>query len=151
MACEFRVGTFTYRARSMDAFTQMSVAAKISPLVASGFAELLPFALKLAKTGVKNVADLPMKEATAMFAPVARELAKMPEEDRRFVISSCLSLCERQKDGANSWEPIWNHAAHISQQRDIQEDAVIMLRITIGVIHGTLANFSLGDLSDLFA
>ena len=134
----------------MDAFTQMSVAAKISPLIASGFAELLPFAVRMRKEGIANIADVPLKDAAAMLGPVARELAKMPEEDRRFVISSCLSLCERQKDGSQGWETIWNAAANVSNQSDIQSDAVIMIRITIGVIHGTLSNFTLGDLSTLF-
>ena len=150
MACEFHIGEYTYRAKSMDAFTQMSVTAKISPLIASGFAELLPFAVKLRKDGIKNIADLPLKEAAAMLGPVAREMVKMPDEDRRYVISACLSLCERNKDGAQGWEPIWNHAAVISNQSDIQSDMILMLRITIGVIHGTLSNFSLGDLLTSF-
>ena len=146
MACEFTVGDYTYRAKNMDAFVQWSVAAKISPLIASGFAEILPMAVVLRKKGVKNVADLDLKEIAGMAGPIARELAKMPEEDRRFIASACLSLCERQRLGHQGWEPVWNHQAGISPHGDIQSDGVILLRIIAGVIQGTLANFSFGDL-----
>jgi hypothetical protein len=101
----------------MDAFTQADVVSIISPLLAAGGSEITPFLQearkeaaaraqqaiangKDAKAGVLNaVLDLPIDEALRRLGPLTHELAKMKPEDRRFVISACMSLVDKRIGG----------------------------------------------------
>ena len=143
---EFQIENHVYRAGAMDAFTQLAVASKVSPLLASGFGELFPFFMRMRKEGITNIADVPLKEATSMLTPVAHELAAMTEEDRRFIIGACLSICERQEVGKKNWNPLWNAAAGGPAHKDINEDAFLMIKIVLSVLQGKLGRFFPADL-----
>lgn len=147
---EFRVDNCVYAFRPMDAFTQLDVIAKLSPLLASGFAELIPFFIKMRDEGLLKIEDIPLKEAVELAPPVAREISKMDSKDRRFIIEACLSLCERKMDGSPGFAPIWNAQVGRAQFEDINSDISIMLRITQGVLMGTFKRFFPESLFALF-
>lgn len=146
---EFRVGEFIYKARRMDAFTQMDVISRLSPLMASGFGEIVPLLHELRKEGLTNFADLPMDRLGSIAAPVARELAKMPDEDRHFVVKSCLDLCDRKRDGDERWAKVWSPQAGRAMFDDINNDISVMMRIVVGVLQGTFESFLPASLSGL--
>ena len=148
---DFRVGSSTYRVgRPMDAFTQLAVIARVSPLFASGFGEIIPLVISLRQQGINNIADAPLEKLSSVATPVARELAKMPDADRQFVLSSCLDLCERQEDGKQVWSKVWSSSAGRSMHQDINDDLGLMLRITLGVFQGTFSSFFPESLFNMF-
>ena len=134
----------------MDAFTQFDVLAKVSPLLASGFGEIVPFFIEMRKEGFTSIADVPMQRAAQLLGPVSRELAKMPSDDRRFVMAACLGLCERKAISDQlGWAPIWNAQVGRAMFDDINNNMMVMLRIALAVIQGTFADFFPASLSDL--
>ena len=138
---EFRVAECIYSVRNMDAFTQMALVSKISPLLASGFGEAIPIIVALRKSGVSNLADMPLEKLASIATPVARELSKMTDEDRNFIVGTCLDLCDRRRDGEQSFVKVWNHGAHRAMFDDINNDLSLMIRIVIGVLQVTFSSF----------
>ena len=137
---EFRVGDYAYKSRHMDVFTQLDILAKLTPLLAAGFVEVVGIFLLLRERGVA-IEDAPLTEAAKLVRPVAAELSRMSQEDRRYIIASCLSVCERQSSGQQAWAPIWNTAAGMAMHQDINSDVSVVLRIALGVIDGTFRRF----------
>lgn len=144
---EFRVGDFEYRARSMDAFSQLDVMAKLSPLLAAGASELIPFFLDMSKNGLTTADSSALTGILAALDPAAKALANMSGDDRRFIIGTCLSLCERQT--SNGWTKIWNIDAGRAMFDDINNDVSVMLKITTCVLQGTFQRFFPEALSKL--
>ncbi len=135
---QFEVDGVAYQARPMDAFTQWDILALLMPLLQAGLVELLPLVDLAKERGLASLADLPREELLAHTQEVSREFAKMKPEDRRFLISSCLSLCERKIPGANQgWAPVWNAAANRAMFDEINHDFWLMGRIAFGVLQST--------------
>jgi hypothetical protein len=134
----------------MDAFTQMALVSKISPLLASGFGEAIPIVVSLRKEGMKNLADMPLEKLAAILTPVSRELAKMTNDDRLYIIGTCLNLCDRKHDGEQSFTKVWNDTAGRAMFDDINNDLSLMLRIVIGVLQVTFSSFFPESLSGSF-
>ncbi len=149
-AIEFRVENATYKTmRPMDFWTQLEMSAKVLPLIAAGFGELTAIIMEMKAQGLNDWGSIPRQRAAMLAVPVAKELSRMSADDRRYIISECLLLCERKMDGQEFWAPIWNVAAARSQFADINEDISIIARITLGVIHGTFNRFFPASLSEL--
>jgi hypothetical protein len=135
---QFEVDGVAYQARNMDAFTQWDVLSLLMPLLSSGIVELLPLIDVVKERGLASLVDLPREELLARLPTVAREFAKIAPADRRFLISSCLSLCERKIPGQNmGWAPVWNGAAGRAMFDDINNDFWLMGRIAFGVLQHT--------------
>jgi hypothetical protein len=133
----------------MDAFTQMAIFSKVSPLLASGFGEMIPIIVSLRKEGLRNLADMPLEKLSSIITPVSRELAKMTNEDRTFIVGTCLELCDRKRDSEQSFARVWNASASRAMFDDINNDLSLMLRIVIGVLQLTFSSFFPESLSDL--
>jgi len=136
---EFEVDGVAYRVTKMDVFTQMDVLTKTSPLLAAGFVELLQL-IELAKErGLASLADLPIPDLLSMAPNVARELSKMAPADQRFVVTTCLSFCERRTGDGKSWSKVWSAGG--SMYDEITADLSRMLRIVWQVYNRTFARF----------
>lgn len=138
---EFRVGDFTYSVRRMDAFTQMAVVSKISPLLASGFGEAIPLVVRLRREGLNNIANMPLEELARIGTPIARELSKMTNDDRLYIVGTCLGVCDRRRNGEQSFSPVWNQTAQRSMFDDINNDMSLMIRVVLGVLQVTFSSF----------
>jgi hypothetical protein len=149
---EFRIGNCVYRQTSkINAKDQLKIIKKISPLLASGFGEILPLIAALKKTGVGNAAELTMLQIGEMSKPVARELAAMPDADSDYIIAACLNTLVRRKDGEDAWVKIWVPEAGRAAFDDINDDFTVMVRIALGVFAGTFQSFLPAGLSRLIA
>jgi hypothetical protein len=138
----------TYRvARKMDAFRQLAVASKISPLIASGVGELAPLLIELRRDGLGNLAAMPLDRLGQIITPVSRELAKMSEEDRRLIIGSCLELVDRKEDGREGWARVWSSDANRSMFEEINSDLAVMLRVVALALQEVFSNFLPASLS----
>jgi hypothetical protein len=147
---EFRVGDCVYRQTSrINAFDQIEIIAKISPLLASGFGELAPLLVQMRQQGVGNLAETSLEQLGHIATPVARELAKMSAGDRRFIIGTCLATVERKRDGEIGWAKVWSADAGRSMFDDINNDFTVMLRIALGVFQETFGGFLPAGLSSL--
>jgi len=147
---EFRIGDCAYRQTSrINAFDQMAIIAKISPLLASGFGELAPLIMKMRKDGLTSLEDMAIDKLGEIATPIATQLAKMSEPDRRFIIGACLGTVERKRDGEVGWAKIWSQEAGRAMFDDINFDFTLMLRIALGVFQETFAGFLPASLSSL--
>ena len=146
---EFTIEGRAYKARRLDPFAQFDMLAKVSPLMAAGFGEFLAFIVHMRQEGLANLEDAPLDKMAGILAPIARELAKMSDSDRREVIGACLGQCERQSENRLGWEKIWNQAAGRAMFEDINDDALLMLKISYEVFKGNFARFFPASLSNL--
>ena len=138
---EITIGGVTYkRVRDMDVARQFDVAARILPLIASGFGELVPLFAQLKREGLslkENMVD----RISQIIVPASRELQKMTNEDRRFLMNSCLSLVDRKNPDRDNWEPIWNNEANVSMFNDINHDLSLVLKLMLYVLQETFQAF----------
>jgi hypothetical protein len=145
-----QIGGATYRvARKMDAFKQMSVASKIMPLLASGIGELAPLWAELKRGGIGGMASLPLDRLGQIITPVSREIAKMSDEDRRMIVSTCLDIVDRKDDGKEGWARVWSAEANRSMFEEINNDFSLMIRIVALALQETFASFLPASLSGL--
>lgn len=143
---EFSIDGTSFKTRAMSAEAQLDVLVKVSPLLAAGFAEIIPFYVQLRRDGIASVADASLGQLVGLLTPVARELSKMPKGELWSVIGGCLECCERQV--GNSWSPVWNKAANRPQFQDVNDDLLFALRIAFAVFEASFARFFPASLSN---
>ena len=138
----------TYKvSRKMDAFKQMAVVSKVSPLLASGLGELAPLVVDLKREGMSVMSEMSLDKLGQLITPVSRELAKMSDEDRRLIVGSCLDLVDRKEDGKEGWARIWSADANRSMFEEINSDLTVMLRIVFFVVVEVFGGFFPASLS----
>lgn len=126
----------------------MAIISRISPLLASGFGELAPLLVDMRRNGIGNLAEISLAQLGAIATPVARELARMSDADRKFIIGVCLATVDRKRDGEHGWAKVWSSEAGISMFDDINNDFSVMLRIALGVFQETFSGFLPASLSN---
>lgn len=148
---EFNYSDHTYRmARKIEMFDQVAILLKITPLLASGFGEIVPMVVELQRSGLRNFGEAPLEAISKIAIPVSRELAKMPDEDRRLIISRCLGTIDRRREGAQGWAPIWSAEASRAMFDDVGGDMLLVIRISIAVLQETYKSFFSDRLLTLF-
>jgi len=130
---EFVVGGHTYKARKMDATTQLHVARRLSPLIGA-FKDALP----------PRKGDEPLSLMDVKIEPLAAALAAMPDDVVDYVLSNTLSLVQRKMDGDRGWAPVWTSAAKRPMFDDI--GMIEMLSICVRVVLDNIGPFSFDDL-----
>jgi hypothetical protein len=144
---DLQIGTATYRVtRKMSALRQFDVAAKIGPLLASGIGEFVPLFMQLRREGFKSVTDIPLDRFGQIITPVARELSRMTNEDRRFLVSACLDVVDRKEDGKDGWGRVWNAEANVAMFQDVESDLSVLIRLVLFSLQETLGAFFPGRL-----
>lgn len=150
---DFTIDGVAYKARQMNAFDQLSLMSKLSPLLASGLPELLPLIREIRNLppkevkvdGVKRLVpagllDLPLEESVGKLAPLASALSKMSDADRRAVIEPCLAVVEKDI-GSGKFAPIWAGEVGRALFPEFNTNAILVLRVAFAVISGTFASF----------
>jgi hypothetical protein len=141
---QFVIDGVAYKAKQMDGFTQMDIVSLLAPLVAAGGAELIPWLKEMRDTalmgGAPGLLDADPAEALKHFGGLTRELAKMSSEDRRTILTACLTLVQRQiKEG--QWADVWIPAARQAAYPELNNNLWLMVRIAFEVIKGQLFPF----------
>lgn len=132
----------TYRVtRKMSALRQFDVAAKVSPLLASGVGEFVPLFMQLRREGFENISDIPMDRFGQIITPIARELSRMTNDDRRFLVSSCLDVVDRKEEGKEGWARVWNAEANVAMFQDIETDLSVLIRLVLFSLQETMGAF----------
>lgn len=137
----------TYRlVRPINALVQFDLAAKLSPLLAGGLGEFVALWIKLNTQGIRSIGDLPAGRLGEIITPVAREMARMTNEDRRYVVNICLATLDRRADGQQGWAPIWDPDSGRAMFKDVENDLSLLVRLLLFVLQESLGNFSLARL-----
>lgn len=141
-AFEFTVAGKRYKATRGNAEDQFDLLSKLTPLLASGIGEIIPFLMEVRRNGITNIGDVAMERIGQITTPVARELSNMSRKDRQVIVAACLRLCQRKGDGeAEGWADVWNDGAQMSMFADIHNDIGVMLQIVWAVIQGVFGRF----------
>ncbi len=135
---DFTIDGIAYKAGKINAFEQLAILSKLSPLLTSGLPELLGLLREVKARGV-GVMDLPVEENIIRLAPLARELSKLSEADRRQIIEPCLAVVE--KDIGGKFALVWNREAGMAVFPEFRDDAILMLRVVLAVLQGTFGRF----------
>jgi hypothetical protein len=134
---EFQNGEHTYRIDKLDPFKQLHIMRRIAPLIP----QLVPLYMQVAKKGLEGSIDtLP-----ELLQPFADALSGMKDEDAEYVIGTCMSAVKRQQ--GDSWSPVWNTAAKMSQFKDLNDLATLMPMV-VRVITENLGPFIRGFLTN---
>lgn len=125
----YTIGGHEYQSENMDAVTQWNVARRISPLVA----ELAPiFAMQLRVEDFILALSTDTSWTTDFLRRVSKELAKMSDEDTKYILAHTLSRAMRLERNPNTGEvvsrvPLWNPSANALQYSDVKMPHMVQL------------------------
>ena len=128
---EFEVAGHKYRAGRLDAMTQFHVTRRLGPaLVVAGVT------FKMMQEGMRTT----LEDWVAVAGPIMEVVSKMSDTDVDYIIFRCLAVVQR-RDG-DRWAPVLTQDRDALMYQDL--DMAEMLRLTVEVLRGNLANFAKG-------
>lgn len=130
---EFEINGNQYRIGKLSAFNQFHVSRKIAPILPT----LIPVFVKLSKGGGLS-GDL--SGFAEVLEPFTEGIAAMSDEASEYVLNTCLSIVQRNNDGA--WRPVWSQQHKACMFEDI--DLSVMINLAIRVIRDSLEPFIRG-------
>lgn len=158
---QFKIGDDVFTARTMSGLDQIEVVSRLMS-VGEALKEILPKAIQFAmreKTEkdmapkideapsvglTPEKADATIKKVEAMWdlaGPVAKAIAKMPSEDKQFVITTCMKLIDRRLEGDAGWAPIYDPDAGMFMFREYATDGAFQLLASVRVLGVALGPF----------
>ena len=151
MTIEFDIAGVTYLASKLDAFSQLHVSRKISPVLPKLMRALFSIFQKTQggalgredESGETKIDTAEITDLAAALEPVAAVLASMPDQDAEYVYSACLSVVSRKH--GDTWSPVWNrqHSTCMYDDIDLGVMTQLVARVTLdslgGFISGLLA------------
>lgn len=128
---EFTHRDRAYRARKLDAFTQMNILARCGPIIGPMFS-IRPAAEEEGEEGVRRMGD----QVNAFL----EALRKMTDEERMFVTKTCLASVQRREGNGTveAWADIFRNGHFLYEDLDNLFD---MLQITAQVLKELFSSF----------
>lgn len=149
----FSVGSEVFTARAMSGLDQIEVVSRLMS-VGEALKEIFPKAMafaqreKSAAAGGEDAgadkAQQTIEKIEAVWdlaGPVAKAIAKMPSEDKQFVINTCLKLIDKKEDGGTGWSPIFDEASGRFMYQEYKNDGAFQLIATLRVLAVALGPF----------
>lgn len=133
---EFELSGQSYRVGKLDAFKQFHLSRRIAPIIPT----LIPVFVKVMRDGGIGEDLLGLVE---VITPFTEGLASMPDEAAEYVLTVCLSACQRQT--GQTWAPVWSQAANACMFDDM--DIAQMMQIVAHVVQDSLGSFISGFLT----
>lgn len=134
---EFDIGGQKYRMKKMDAFKQFHVSRRIAPIIPT----LIPIFVKLSKDG-SLLSDF--SGLAEVLTPFADGLSNLSDEASEYVVSSCLSVVQREH--GKVWADVWSVSGNVCMFDDM--DLGAMIQVVIRVIQENLGPFIRGLLTN---
>lgn len=141
---KFKVGTHEFDSRKLDAFSQMHITRRLSPLV-GGIVRLAE--LDFSKLDIRKDADGALAgvsfegDAASFVTPLTDALASLKDEDVEYICNKCLAVTSYRQKG--SWVPLMQ-----GEQLMFPDFGMIeILGIAVNVLTENLLNFTNGQLS----
>ncbi|WP_205168876.1 phage tail assembly chaperone [Burkholderia sp. LMG 13014] len=139
MATEKEVGGQRYQLGKMSAMQQFHVSRRIATVLPS----LIRTYIDMTSSDVPLTKNL--KLLATSIEPVMDALSQLKDEDAEYVVSACLRVVERQREGG--WARVWSPTQNVCMYDDI--DMGSMLTLTGFVIMENLGPFIQGLLTGL--
>ena len=133
---EFEEGGNAYRVGKLNAFQQFHLSRRVAPLVP----KLVPLVVKMAREG--GLKD-DIAGTAELMQPFADALGGMADADAEYILSTCLSVVQRDTGG--TWAAVWNAQARSCMFDDI--DLGLMFRLSFRVLQDSLGPFIRGLLT----
>jgi len=127
---ELEINGAKFSTGKLNAIQQFHVARRLAPI-------LLAFG-SAAGAAVKQLDSAGLAGDIALLSemgPVAEAVAQMSDVDSEYVLSNCLSVCQRQDSGA--WQKVYVMNGGFTYPMEID----VMMRLTATVIKENLGNF----------
>jgi hypothetical protein len=118
---EVSVGTDTFRVGRLNVFDQFDVTRKIGPLAPA----LVPVFRKLGE--LEQLQGDKVESVVEAALPFLEALAKIPNDDSRFVIGTCLSVVQRQR--GSSWAPMYRDGVAMFDDLDLSTVGPLVLEV----------------------
>src|SRR5712691_7552888 len=102
---ETKIAGRAYVTGRLDAFKQMNIVAKLSPMMLAlqkAMAGLAPADFEAAKTDDAKAIELFASSSN----PMVEAFAKMSNEDREYVVGACLDVCQVRDPTAGALSPL---------------------------------------------
>lgn len=146
---EFTLGGNKYRSTKLTAMQQLHVHRRLAPLIPT----LLPIVMLLAQDVERDQKRVAKGEKPAskgamvmqnigvipkLAQPFMDGLASMKDEAAEFVVNTCMSVVQREKDG--NWIAAWNVSGKVGMFPDLN-DIAALLPIIFKVVQDNLGNF----------
>lgn len=138
---DFEIGGLKYRAANLNAFKQIALAMKLAGVAGA----LASFMDKKAKAQAKI--ELVEQSPIAMVEPILQAVAKLPQADVDFILSTCLEVVTMQQKGGAAWAPVQVGPGQLMFP-DIL-DGPVVLQICGKVLEANLSSFFTTVLSGL--
>ncbi len=138
---ETKIAGRAYVTGRLDAFKQMNIVAKLSPMMLAlqkAMAGLAPADFEAAKTDDAKAIELFASSSN----PMVEAFAKMSNEDREYVVGACLDVCQVRDPTAGALSPL--RVAGRLMFDDLDFPAIA--RLTFIVIKENLGDFFLNPL-----
>ena len=144
---ELEIAEVHYRTGRLDAYQQLHVFRKLSPLLSGLFETIARTsqAIEGAKAANGSVIEAEI-DAFSAIGPVARAFAEMPQDDLDFVLKTCLGVCTRRNQ-QGAWVKVSNEQGQLMFE---EIDLNAMLRLANAVVQDNLSNFFRDGLGAVF-
>ena len=130
---DFEVGGINYRAGTMNAIKQLQVVRRLAPLLAAlNSADLAGLAGQASDGSGAGLA--------AAIGPLTEAFAAMSDENTEYVLSACLSICQREIPGGLGWTPIWSVQGKTLMFDDI--NLMVLVQIVGRVVMANVGDFT---------
>lgn len=139
---EFAIGNHMYRAGKLNAFDQLYVLKRLTPMLGK-LVSVAGSNIQLTTGTDGKVSDID-GDITTIITPLTEAITALPDADMEFVINTCLAACERKQPGGG-WAPVRKGEATM-----YEVSLSAMLTITYHVVRNNLSDF-LADLPSLSA
>lgn len=151
---EFVVDGKAYKAKKLNAFEQLFILKRLGPLL--GIAPDVRKAMadgkprpdidpqeKLSPDEIgEMLLDMNRDRIFMLIGPIANIVARLPDDDCKYVFEHCLGVCERKMGPDLGWQVVWNVHAGLPQYEDI--DLPVMIEISIHVLRDSIGSFFSG-------
>ncbi|SRR6266699_2464175 len=145
---EMKIAGRTYVTGRLDAFKQMNIVAKLSPMMLElqkSIVSLDPADFEAAKTDDAKAIELVREFFASLSNPMIEAFAKMSNEDREYVVGACLDVCQVRDPTAGALSPL--RVAGRLMFDDLDFPAIA--RLTFIVIKENLGDFFLNPLGGM--
>lgn len=134
MSVELTINGNAYKTGRLTAKQQFHVARRLLPVVSA-----LATAAASAPKAPDAEVGVSIDDNNSLITTLSDSMSRMPDKDCDYVLSVCLSCCQRQQP-SGGWANVWNVAADQAQFADI--DLSVMIQLVMATLQDNIGSFT---------